>query len=64
VSLATNAAQRDLSEKVRAWVERTCTEQGVSAKLSDPLAFAQIAVILGEARDARESDSRRRGRAA
>jgi hypothetical protein len=38
-----------------AWVERSCAEQGVSVKLSDPLALRRIADILGEARDAREN---------
>jgi hypothetical protein len=45
---------RDLAERARAWVERACAEQGVPVKLSDPLALAKVAEILGEARDARE----------
>jgi hypothetical protein len=47
-------AQHDLSERAKAWVERTCAEQGVPVKLSDPIALRRIAAILGEARDPRE----------
>jgi hypothetical protein len=64
VSLATSAAQRDLSERAKAWVERSCVEQGVPVKLSDPLALQRIADILGEARDARDKGARKRSRAA
>jgi hypothetical protein len=46
-----------------AWVEKSCAEQGVPIKLSDPLALAKIADILGEARDAREG-ARKSSRAA
>ena len=46
---------RDWSERVEAWVKRTCAEQGVPVKLSDPAALRRIADILGEARDAREA---------
>jgi hypothetical protein len=38
-----------------AWVERTCAEQGVPVKLSDPLALAEIAEILSSARDKQTS---------
>jgi hypothetical protein len=47
--------QRDREDRAKAWVERACAEQGVPVKLSDPLALAKIADILGEARDAREA---------
>jgi hypothetical protein len=47
--------QRDLEDRAKAWVERTCAEQGVPVKLSDPVALRRIAEILGEARDAREA---------
>lgn len=50
----TSDAQREWAKRARAWVERTCAEQGIPVKLSDPLALAEIADILGEARDARE----------
>lgn len=46
----------DLSERAVAWVERECAEQGVPVKLSDPLALAEIAEILGSPRDARSGD--------
>jgi hypothetical protein len=52
VSLATSAAQRDLSERARAWVERACAEQGVPVKMTDPLALAEIADILLSGRKA------------
>jgi hypothetical protein len=48
-----------LRERAVAWVERSCAEQGVPVKLSDPLALAKIADILGEAREARESAGKR-----
>jgi hypothetical protein len=48
---------------VKAWVERACAEQGVSVKLTDPIALRRIGDILGEARDGREA-ARRSGRAA
>jgi hypothetical protein len=51
----TTPAQRDLSERAKAWVERACAEQGVPVKLSDPVTLQRIADILGEARDAREA---------
>jgi hypothetical protein len=46
---------RDLSKRAVAWVERSCAEQGVPVKLSDPVAVQRIADILGEARNAREA---------
>ena len=55
--------ERALRERAVAWVERSCAEQGVPVKLSDPVALAKIADILGEARDAREG-ARKRSRAA
>lgn len=48
---------------MKAWVERTCAEQGVSVKLTDPVALQRIADILGEAREAREA-ARKSSRAA
>lgn len=53
----------DWSERAVAWAERSCAEQGVPVKLTDPVALQRIADILGEARDAREAarkDSRTR----
>jgi hypothetical protein len=46
--------QSALRERAIAWVEKSCAEQGVPVKLSDPLALAKIANILGEAREGRE----------
>ena len=57
------AAQRDLAKRARVWVERSCAEQGIPVKLSDPVALAKIADILGEAREAREG-ARKGNRAA
>jgi hypothetical protein len=42
------------TERAKAWVERSCAEQGVPVKLSDLIALQRIADILGEAREARE----------
>jgi hypothetical protein len=33
-----------------AWVERTCMDQNVPVKLSDPVALAKVAEILGHGR--------------
>jgi hypothetical protein len=35
-----------------AWVERTCADQGVPVKLSDPLALEKVAEILAQRRQA------------
>jgi hypothetical protein len=42
--------QDDLRRRALAWVERTCAEQGVPVKLSDPIALDRIAKILAEGR--------------
>jgi hypothetical protein len=44
-----------------AWVERTCAEQGVPVKLSDPLVLAKVAELLAQGRQTgvrRESSKR------
>jgi hypothetical protein len=46
-----NQPPDDWSERAKAWVERSCAEQGVPVKLSDPIALQRIADILGEARE-------------
>ena len=38
--------ERLLRERAVAWVERSCAEQGVPVKLTDPVALAKIAAIL------------------
>lgn len=53
----------DFADRAKAWVERSCAEQGVPVKLCDPLALSRIADILGRARDAREAAPRARARA-
>ena len=40
----------DLKARAIAWVERTCADQGVPVKLSDPVALAKIAEILAQGR--------------
>lgn len=35
-------------EEVRAWLERTCAEQGVAVKVSDPATVARIVTLLGQ----------------
>jgi hypothetical protein len=56
VSAMKDDAAHDLAERAKAWVERHCDEQGVPVKLSDPLALAEIAEILGSACDARSGE--------
>jgi hypothetical protein len=45
-----------LRERAVAWVERTCAEQGVPVKMTDPLALAKIADILCQARTEKSRD--------
>ena len=40
----------DLQARAKAWVERTCLDQGVPVKLSDPLALAKVAELLAQGR--------------
>jgi hypothetical protein len=40
----------ELKARARAWVERTCVDQDVPVKLSDPLALAKVAEILAQGR--------------
>jgi len=40
----------DLTARALAWVERTCLDQGVSVKLSDPLALEKVAELLAQGR--------------
>ncbi len=40
----------ELKARAIAWVERTCADQGVPVKLSDPVALAKIAEILAQGR--------------
>ena len=40
----------DLAARARAWVERTCAEQGVPVKISDPQTIAKVAELLAQGR--------------
>jgi hypothetical protein len=40
----------DLKARAVAWVERTCMDQGVPVKLSDPLTLAKVAELLAQGR--------------
>jgi hypothetical protein len=42
----------DLKARAVAWVERTCADQNVPIKLSDPLALDKVAEILAQRRQA------------
>lgn len=52
-----------LADRAKAWVERSCAEQGVPVKLSDPVALQRIADILIEGRKARSGTARKGTRA-
>jgi len=41
---------RASSDLVRCWVERTCAEQGVAAKVDDRRVIEQIVALVGQAR--------------
>ena len=49
------AEKRALRDRAIAWVEKSCAEQDIPVKLSDPLALAKIAEILAEGREKRDS---------
>ena len=40
----------DLKARALAWVERTCADQGVPVKLSDPVALEKVAELLAQGR--------------
>jgi hypothetical protein len=48
-----DSTAQDWSERAKAWVERTCAEQGVPVKITDPLVLDKIAKILLAGRDKR-----------
>jgi FAD/FMN-containing dehydrogenase len=50
--------QDDLHRRAMAWVERTCAEQGVPVKVSNPESLDQIAKILAEGRKKRQNSPR------
>lgn len=51
----------DLEARAQAWAERSCLDQGVPLRLSDPQTVAQVAELLAQARQtARKRDSSKR----
>lgn len=36
--------------EVREWTERTCAEQGVPVKVTDPVVLRSVAILLGAPR--------------
>ena len=53
--------REELAARARAWAERTCAEQGISLKVSDPQTIARVAELLAQGRQAgvsRESSKR------
>jgi hypothetical protein len=44
----------NLAARARAWAERTCSEQGIPAKISDPRTIEKVAAIFREAAERRE----------
>jgi hypothetical protein len=51
-----SSADHDFAARARAWVERTCKEQGIPVKISDPLTIQKVAAIFRSAREQREGD--------
>ena len=49
---AGRSGTNDLKARAIAWVERTCADQGVPVKLSDPVALDKVAEILAQRRQA------------
>lgn len=54
----TTDAQRDWPKRAVAWVERSCAEQGVPVKLSDPPAAGRSAPPLFALRDDEDDPAR------
>jgi hypothetical protein len=50
----------DRSARAKTWVEKSCAEQGVPVKMTDPVALAKIADILASGREKRSSSERAR----
>jgi hypothetical protein len=40
----------DLAARARAWAERTCREQDIPVKVSDPATIAAVAALLAQGR--------------
>ena len=49
---AGRSGTNDLKARAIAWVERTCADQNVPVKLSDPAALDKVAEILAQRRQA------------
>jgi hypothetical protein len=49
-----------LEAEGRAWAERTCAEQGVELKVTDPVVALEIATLLYAGRDDAEPGAARR----
>ena len=47
---AGRSGAEELRARALAWVERTCAEQDVPVKLSDPLLLAKVAELLAQGR--------------
>jgi hypothetical protein len=47
---AGRSGTEDLRARAVAWVERTCADQGVAVKLSDPLVLEKVAELLAQGR--------------
>jgi hypothetical protein len=47
---AGRSGARDYKARAMAWVERTCADQNVPVKLSDPLALEKVAELLAQGR--------------
>lgn len=47
---AGRSGTEELKARAVAWVERTCMDQNVPVKLSDPLALAKVAELLAQGR--------------
>ena len=58
---AGRSGTKDYKARAMAWVERTCADQNVPVKLSDPLALEKVAELLAQGRqtgDKRASSKR------
>jgi hypothetical protein len=44
------AEAEKLAARARAWAERSCLDQGVPVRLSEPQAVARVAELLAQAR--------------
>jgi hypothetical protein len=55
---AAGGSRSDWEARAKAWVKRSCAEQSVPVKITDPLVLAEVARILSSGRQKRSPTER------